>query len=861
MVLTQNEFAYVLDQTKGHVTVYVGPAKASLSATDQPVVWNEDGQKFLPCELQQAIQVWPLAAEGSYIVLNNPAKEGDDEHPTSGSNSLPRLTHGRKINIPGPITFPLWPGQSADVVGGHHLRSNQYLLVRVYDEERATASWGESVIKPQAGGEGQPPKDEESEGTQAGGEGQPPKDEESEGTQAGGEGEGPQESGAVTPSIEEVPDLTMGRLLVIKGTDVSFFIPPTGIEVVKDDRRYVRDAVTLERLEYCILLDEDGNKRYIKGPDVVFPEPTETFVEENGSRKFRAIELNELQGLYIKVIAAYSEGDKEYKEGDEIFITGKDQMIYFPRPEHAIIKYGEEEKHFAVVVPNGEGRYVLDRLKGKIDLVRGPRMLLCDPRTQVVVRRALDPKLVDLWFPSNREALDYNAQLRELTRAGGAEDFIDDQTYRTRALGARRVALRSDRRPEEDQFLAGDEFERRPTFTPPRTITLDTKYDGAVSIDVWTGYAVLVVSRSGERKMVVGPSTVLLEYDEILEAMTLSTGTPKTDANPLKTVYLRVMNNKVSDEIEAETGDLCRVTVQVSYRVNFGGDPKKWFDVEDYVKILTDHMRSMIKAMVKQHGIEDFYQNSTSIIRDTVLGEATGEGRTGRIFEENGMRIYDVEVLGVEIGDEEIAEMLTDAQHSTVEQTIEVGKQERRLEATKRTELINRQIDTEKHVTQRERLKIQGKEIAQGLVVALSNIRAEVDQSKARLDARIQEQGGLDRVNKAELARLKSQEQQRLEITKQELQLRLEEIAKEVEAVVAKAGAISPALISAMQSFGDNSLMEELSKSMAPLAILGGTSVIDVARRLINGTGLEKGLEQLQARISERGTETPEAHS
>ena len=55
----------------------------------------------------------------------------------------------------------------------------------------------------------------------------------------------------------------MGKNMIIQGTDVSFYIPPTGIEVVPDRRgQYVRDAV-LERLEYCILLNEDGNKRYI----------------------------------------------------------------------------------------------------------------------------------------------------------------------------------------------------------------------------------------------------------------------------------------------------------------------------------------------------------------------------------------------------------------------------------------------------------------------------------------------------------------------------------------------------------------------------------------------------------------------
>jgi len=112
------------------------------------------------------------------------------------------------------------------------------------------------------------------------------------------------ESAEVKPDVE-VPDLTMGKLLVIKGTDVSFYIPPTGVEVVPDaEGQYIRNAATLERLEYCTLLDEDGNKRFIIGPAVVFPRPTETFVEKAESRKFKAIELNEISGLYIKVICA-----------------------------------------------------------------------------------------------------------------------------------------------------------------------------------------------------------------------------------------------------------------------------------------------------------------------------------------------------------------------------------------------------------------------------------------------------------------------------------------------------------------------------------------------------------------------------
>lgn len=58
--------------------------------------------------------------------------------PTPGAaNSLPALDIGHKINIPGPVAFAPWPGQMVQVLQGHRLRSNQYLVVRVYDEEAA----------------------------------------------------------------------------------------------------------------------------------------------------------------------------------------------------------------------------------------------------------------------------------------------------------------------------------------------------------------------------------------------------------------------------------------------------------------------------------------------------------------------------------------------------------------------------------------------------------------------------------------------------------------------------------------------------------------------------------------------------
>jgi major vault protein len=803
LILAPNEFAYILDETKGNVINYVGPHKTSLANTDQPVIFNHKSKQFERCNLEQATKNFAIAPEGWYLVLKNPAHDG---HPpkTGTANNLPELNIGRKINMPGPVSFAPWPGQMTQVIQGHRLRSNQYLIVRVYDEEAARANWGKAVIKPQAHKDSDTPV--------------------------------PQHSERMV-SVE-LPDLTMGKLLVIKGTEVSFYIPPTGIEVVPDEyAEYIRDAVTLEQLEYCILLDENGSKRYIRGPAVVFPQPTENFIEKNDARKFKAIELNEISGLYIKVIAAYEENGTHYKVGDELFITGKEQMIYFPRAEHAIVRYGENEIIYAVAIPAGEARYVLDRLSGQIMLKRGPSMYLADPRKEVIVRRVIEPKQVALWFPGNQEALEYNAKLMALTR-GKKDEFVSDNDVRLSA--AKPLAME---RGAVSEGFAGDEFQRGKKFTPPRTITLDTKYEGAIAINVWTGYAVLVVSKSGERKVFAGPGTYLLEYDEILEAIEFSTGTPKSDKRLEKSVYLRILHNKISDIVEAETKDLCQVRIQLSYRVNFEGTSEHWFGVENYVKFLCDHMRSLLRHAVKCYGVEPFYADAIRIVRDTVLGTSDeAHSRPGRIFSENGMRIYDVEILNVSIEDNNIATLLTQAQHTDVKQALELNAAHKNLNEAREKEDIKRQLAQAQHLTQTLLLQLQIKEVQERLKLNLSELEARAAAQSKNLEANLAEQVLLGHISTAELERKKSAHELEIEVSRQQLALHLEQLRTEVQAVVDKAHAVSPHLIATLQSFSDRALAERVAQNMAPLAILGGNSVADVFAQLLKGTVLEKAL-------------------
>ncbi|PIY12349.1 MAG: hypothetical protein COZ18_02245 [Flexibacter sp. CG_4_10_14_3_um_filter_32_15] len=806
LVLAPNEYAFISDQTKGNINVYVGPYKTSLANTDRPVMFDPATKRFEKCNLEEAMRAFVIAPEGWYVVLKNPSK--DTNPPKIGtSNNLAELNVGRKVNIAGPISFALWAGQMARVIRGHNLSSNQYLLVRIYDEQQARENWGKSVIKTKEG-----------------------------------------EANEAKELNEVAETLTMGQLLIIRGDEVSFYIPPTGIEVVRDeyadDDEYVREAVTLERLEYCILLNEDGNKRYIQGPKVVFPKPTEVFIQKNGMRKFKAIELNEMSGLYIKVIAPYKDGKQEYKEGDELFITGKDQMIYYPRPEHAIVRYGTKERHYAIAIPAGEGRYYLNRKTGTVALMKGAAMFLPDPREFVLVRRVLSKKQTSLWFPNNNEAMEYNLALQNIAKN---DNFVTDFELQEQNQAPQRPQQLRKKAKISDEMV-GDEFNRDNLHTPPRMITLDTKYEGAVTIAPWTGYAVLVVSKTGKRKVIEGPQSYLLEYDEELEGIELSTGTPKTTENAIRTVYLRVLYNKVSDEILAESADYTQVKINLSYRVNFEGSSDKWFNVENYVKFLTDHMRSYIRNTVRRYPIMEFYANGITILRDAILGESDKKTnkRKGRLFEENGMRIYDVEILDISLGDANIENLLISSQQDVVMQTLRINSEKRKLEFTQESEAITRKIAATQSETKQTVYELQKQETQKLLEVTLSKIESEIISKERHLQARLDEQKSLNQINDDELSRQKAINNLELEKAQRELEQFILEEQTEVEAVVAKAKAVSPDLIAALQSFSDKELAQKMADSMAPLAILGGKSIADVFGNLLKGTQLSNVLNSLK---------------
>lgn len=828
MILAPNEYCFISDETKGEVNCFVGPNKTSLAGTDRCVVFDLKSKRFKAADLSSGIQLFQTAPEGWYVILKNVAV--GDKHPNGGGKlTTPDLKIGKKVNISGPVSFALWPGQMAKTVQGHNLRSNEYLLVRVYDEEAARENWTKSVIKAQVV-----------------------------------DGDTTKETvrAAITDIMSE-NDLTMGKLFIIKGTEVSFYIPSTGIEVVPErgssEERYVREAVTLERLEYCLLLDQNGSKRYVHGPAVVFPQPTEKFVDAPiksspdtaKAKKFRAQELTPASGIHIRVIADYTElNGTQRKAGEELFITGKEQTIYFPREEHAIIKYGDQEIHYGITIPEGEARYSLDRNTGAISLVNGPRIFLPDPRTQIIAQRALSLNLCQLMYPGNAEALAVNAARlgvddSSVQYGGGGEASMlrGESAYSTSydAVSAlqtpdttRRVMIKG-----ASKSLPGDTFDRKTKFTAPRSVVLNTKFDGAVQTTLWTGYAMLLVRKNGDRRVVQGPGTYMLEYDESPQVITLSRGKPKSMTNPLKTVFLLSTANKVSDLVEVETKDFCRLNVSLSFRVNFTGNPEKWFNVDNYVKFMCDHMRSRIRGEVQKLGVEEFYGNHTEILRNIVLGKSIDNTpRPGVVFEENGMHIYDVEVLNVGMQNSDIEKMLIEAQRGVIQNALTLASERRKFDYLKSSEEIKRLMLDETAETKRKNTALQEESFRLQMKLDLTQIETSAKAEAERQLAALADAEAESKVKDIELSSQAKIDSQKLESMKQTQELEVKKLEAQVQALVEKAKAVSPDLIAALNSFGERAMVEKVAQSMAPLSILGGDSVIDVLKKLLEGTTL-----------------------
>lgn len=689
----------------------------------------------------------------------------------------------------------------AQVIQGHNLRSNQYLVAKVYDADSLNTT-----------------KEDRD-------------------------------------ASENEPYFVNGQVLIIKGTEISFYIPPTGIEVkaINNDpnKGYVRDAVTLERLEYCILKDEDGNKRYVHGPTVVFPEPTESFIKDGeGHIKRNAIELSDISGVYVKVVADYKDDNgKEHKAGEELFITGKDQMIYYPRPEHTFITYNGRVMHHAIAIPKGEGRYIMNRMTGEIKTVKGPAMYLPDPRVEVAVKRTLSRSQCELWYPGNTEVLEANGHPISWTETNGFDGITASLNNLSNVVGTFADPTMSISTTAKyvgtPTKTETNKINRTNTFTPPRTISLDSgKYEGAVAVDVWTGYAINVISKDGTREVVVGPQTILLDYDQTLEALELSTGKPKTTDRLEKVVFLRCENNRVSDIINVETSDFVHAQIKVSYHVDFNKEMKDvWFSIDNYVKHLCDWCRSSIKREAKDFTINELHEG----YHDIVLNAITDSGVTEYLheFAENGMRITDVEVLSIEI-EGSIQALIDKHQGEIVSRSLALAAAKNSAETEKEIIALNKEKVqlAEDYAQSKAMLEAETKATEFELAVAAQRDKDAENKRKYEIEKEIQSLK--DAIFEAEQLRLQKEREAELEHHRKMLEIESTREAAAAASMKTILEALGPDLAAALTTKSNQAVVEKIAEAIAPYSVAGGQPVSRAVSELLRGTTLESIIDTLK---------------
>ncbi|HQY64493.1 MAG TPA: hypothetical protein PK141_24005 [Polyangiaceae bacterium] len=924
--VTERQFLWVQDDDKGEVTLHVGPTMVSPTAADRVVIDDGDGglREDVSGKPQKIIEL----GDNQYAMLFNPLVD-TEAAPNGkfrpGRNEPRPLRTGTRSMIPGPCSFYLRPGQRADVRDAHELASNQYLVVKVYGEVDKAAPYYEVTAR-SAGI------------TRA-----------TAGMLVAERDDG---------DLEHVV-LRRGQLIVIRGLDTQFYIPPSGVDIVPDtsvdasgaaitaaaarqllrlpeqfqpepapvdalreegaaeldlgaslddeaeakggaprqqvpnavinqsarsrhrkasavagggfnipspapqqagsplvdllgspavrralerearQTRLIRSAVVLGEKEYCVIVDADGKREIKLGPARVFPGPYDTFMTVGSrARVYDAYELLPQRALWLRVISSIGKEEllrklprgfvfehdtvkEHYFPGDEILLSGV-STFFFPFNEIEVLSPetgqavvgNDHERVFieAIGIDQKSGIYVRDLATGEVRLVRGKQSYLVDPRKEVQITRTVPPSDWNLWVAAN----------------------------------------------EPHKATA------QPITTP-----------WAISIVVPNNTAVMI-TMAQSRRVVEGPCVTLLGYEESLCGMSLSTGTPKTDASPLRTCFLRTVGNRVSDVVTVETSDFVRIAVHVSYSVTFVSDgesgpggKERWFNHENYIQVMVDHLRSIIRGRCRSMSLSAIWPQIHTLVRDTVLGERKEGGRPGRVFAENGTVVTEVEVLTASIEAREVAELMERVQTQSV--TLQIG--DRQAQESLVSAKLRAEIDADGQTLAEEARRRAAR--LQGLTRTLEHERALAEVKELEVVARERQtlsDARLEAAQKAELARDSEAKAAALRlqledantraaatralsiveletlVARREQELRL--IVAQSSATVAERQAVQQGLVEAMTALGDKIMLGEVASNMNLVSLFKGKDVGTILAEVLGGTRVVPTLDALRERYA-----------
>lgn len=872
----RRSFLWSLNETSGEILTHVGPTEFTPSANDRIVRANGRGGYE---QAQMEARPFIMARDGEYVLLQNPVKVVHEEDGANGAyvpggNKEKNLAMGTTRIIPGPCAFPLWPGQSAEVRPAHKLGANHYLLVEVVADVDDAAPYYDLVMRS------------------------------AEQSSVVIENEDGVEEVEAAPTVER-GRLRLGQRIVIQGRHTQLFVPPTGIDVVAalDDRvdpsdgvatlppsiadelqgmlrqiesgittrqfsvmknelrhrnewssgiraivltalddafnkkghkrsrtggptsdaldPYARKAVVLGPKNFCILFDADGNPRIVRGPARVFPGPHDRFLHRGSRRRvYNAYELGENQALWLRIIKRVTraelterlpagiELDQDvYEAGAELLVRGQ-PSVFFPFIEAEVLHPQTREPHVgnahddviidAIGIDQKSGIYVRDLRTGMVKMIRGETTYLVDPRHEAHVMRRVTADQWNLWI-------------------GHGE--------------------------------------------PQKRTVAETVTPWALSVIVPNNEAILITSRHG-RRVVVGPRTELLQFEEQLTALHLSRGPSKNSQDRVTTCFLKVKGGRVADSFDIESSDYVRLKVRLGVAGHFGGEPENWFSVDNPVKLMADTLRARLRRAARGLQATKLLQGLPDLVQSTFL-----EGGEPLVFEENGMVIDAVDVLSIQLANPELAKAFGDVQREAVALQLKDEQAARRLASTR---LLD-ELDQEEHVIQRRshermsqtsRAEVEDEHKVELRKLELTADRRDAEQGRrhagalkeAEFEAKrreaVAQAAAIVRQTEAdaEAKALTVVGDVRLAQSEAEAEVARKTAQALAEAEAGRLKAVTPELVGALQAAADSEVMKAAAENMNLVSLLSGKTPAELLAQVVKGTPLSRTADGMKNR-------------
>lgn len=354
------------------------------------------------------------------------------------------------------------------------------------------------------------------------------------------------------------------------------------------------------------------------------------------------------------------------------------------------------------------------------------------------------------------------------------------------------------------------------------------------------------MKKDGKSRVEVGPKTVLLGYDEDLTRLCLSTSKPKNTDKLFETVYLKIAGNQVSDIVTIETSDGVSVEIKLILQVKFEGDPASWFTVDNYVKQITDHVRSILRGVARTYSIDKFIQESTAIVRNSVLGAKDPEkGRPGCVFKQNSVKICDVDVLNVTVTNSSIAEQIRQSQTALVAGRYSVIRAEQEAKVIADTELTERIKLEEKQKTEEARHDAAVEALTRALERALAEVKNENEKKTASINATIEQSRLEATANDLRIEIKAKSAAAEAEIETKQDAIEADRIKVETAAIKERFAAISADFVAALQAGADRDAMVDVVSKMGLSAYVKNDSVGALLNNLLTGTKLSGVLTKL----------------